>query len=474
MKKIKVEANAKSIKGLLIISIIILALPSIIYILTQNSILEFECNYNYLFQFNINHVLDAIIFLTIFSLICLIYILILKNHKEIFKSKREIYMFVIIISLLFAVILPMTSTDVFYYISTGWSETKYGVNPYYTSVYELKQTNNINDDEILNKIPKVWEGQKIVYGPAWPLVCKILTFFSFGYLSVALVIFKIFNLGIHILNCIILDKISNKRLFTLIYALNPLVLFEGITNVHNDILLLFFILLSLYFVLKKQNIVLSIVSLAVATAIKYVAILIIPFIVIYYYRKEKAGKRILNAIWLALIFILILCGIYLIYTRDLQVIQGIFTQQEKYAKSLFLAIYLLISPDVAGKLSLIFMLLFVTFYLIEVLVNLFKKKINLKNSFRTVYTILLTFLLLVITNFQVWYIMWLLPFISFQNKQTIKSTINLTIAAELACTIFFALGEGYIYGHYFLGTMILLWFVFNKVNFKKFVEFNIN
>ena len=195
---------------------------------------------------------------------------------------------------------------------------------------------------------------------------------------------------------------------------------------------------------------------------------------IYYYRKEKAGKRILNAIWLALIFILILCGIYLIYTRDLQVIQGIFTQQEKYAKSLFLAIYLLISPDVAGKLSLIFMLLFVTFYLIEVLVNLFKKKINLKNSFRTVYTILLTFLLLVITNFQVWYIMWLLPFISFQNKQTIKSTINLTIAAELACTIFFALGEGYIYGHYFLGTMILLWFVFNKVNFKKFVEFNIN
>lgn len=474
MKKIKVEANAKSIKGLLIISIIILALPSIIYILTKNSILEFECNYNYLFQFNINHVLDAIIFLTIFSLICLIYILILKNHKEIFKSKREIYMFVIIISLLFAVILPMTSTDVFYYISTGWSETRYGVNPYYTSVYELKQTNNINDDEILNKIPKVWEGQKIVYGPVWPLVCKILTFFSFGHLSVALVIFKIFNLGIHILNCIILDKISNKRLFTLIYALNPLVLFEGITNVHNDILLLFFILLSLYFVLRKQNIVLSIVSLALATAIKYVAILIVPFIVIYYYKKEKTGKRILNAIWLALIFILILCGIYLIYTRDLQVIQGIFTQQGKYAKSLFLAIYLLINPDAAEKLSLIFMLLFITFYFIEVFVNLFKKNINLRNSFRTVYTMLLTFLLLVITNFQVWYIMWLLPFISFQNKQTIKSTINLTMAAELACTIFFALGEGYIYGHYFLGTMILLWFVFNKFNFKKFVEFNIN
>ena len=167
-------------------------------------------------------------------------------------------------------------------------------------------------------------------------------------------------MGIHILNCIILDKLSNKRLFTLIYALNPLVLFEGITNVHNDILLLFFILLSLYFALKKQNIVLSIVSLALATAIKYVAILIVPFIVIYYYRKERAGKRILNAIWLALIFILILCEIYLIYTRDLQVIQGIFTQQGKYAKSLFLAIYLLINPDVAEKLSLIFMLLFIT------------------------------------------------------------------------------------------------------------------
>lgn len=470
MKKIKIETNAKSIKILLITLIILLAIPSIIYILTGNSISEFECNYNYLFQFNINHILDAIIFLTIFSLICLIYVIILKNYKKIFKSKKDIYKFIIIVSALFALILPMTSTDVFYYISTGWSDANYGVNPYYTSVYELKQTNNINDDEILNKIPKVWERQKIVYGPVWPFICKILTFFSFGCLPVALIIFKIFNLGIHILNCILVDKISNKKLFTLIYALNPLILFEGITNVHNDILLIFFILLALYFALKKKNIVLSVISLAIATAIKYVAILIVPFIVIYYFRKEKVNKRILNAIWLALIFIVVLCGIYLLYTRDLQVIQGIFTQQGKYAKSLFLTVYLVISPEIAGNLSLIFMLLFIAFYLIEVGSNLFNKNINLRNSFRKIYTILLIFLLLVITNFQIWYIMWLLQLIMFQNKKAIKSTINLTIASEVACTIFFALGEGYMYGHYFFVTMIILWFIFNKVNFKKFIE----
>ena len=189
----KIKTNAKSIKILFIIFITLLALPSIIYMLTGNSISKVKANFNFLFQIYIDNILDATIFFTIFSLISLMYVFILKNYKKIFKEKKDIYKFIIIIAALFTIILPMTSTDVFYYISTGWSEANYGVNPYYTSVYELKQTNNITDDEILNKIPKIWEDQKIVYGPVWPFICKILTMLSFGSLPLALINFKIFN-----------------------------------------------------------------------------------------------------------------------------------------------------------------------------------------------------------------------------------------------------------------------------------------
>lgn len=470
MRNLKIETSTKSIKMMFIVFIILLAIPSIVYIITGNSISNFECNYNFLFQFNINRILDAFMFLTIFGLISLMYVIILKNYKKIFESKKDIYKFILIISALFAIILPMTSTDVFYYISTGWSEAKYGINPYYTSVYDLKQNDNITDDEILNKIPKVWEQQKIVYGPMWPFICKILTFFSFGSLPLALIIFKVFNLGVHILNCILVDKLSNKRLFTLIYALNPLILFEGLTNVHNDLLLICFILIALYFAIKKKNIILSVIALAIATAIKYVAILIVPFVVIYYYRKKSVGKRILNALWLTIIFLIVLSAIYLLYTRDLQVLQGIFTQQGKYAKSIFLSAYLIINPYVAETLSLTFTVIFIIYYLIEVCRYLFKKKIALRNTLRTSYTTILIFLLLVITNFQVWYIMWLLPLIMFQNKKAIKSTINLTMASEIACTVFFALSESYLYGHYFFGTMIILWIIFNLIKKNNILE----
>lgn len=474
MKKIEIKTNEKSIKILLIIAIIILAIPSIIYIITGHSILEFYCNYNYFLLLNINPILDGIIFFGIFSLICILYIIIIKNYKKIFKNSKEIIKYIIIISALFTLILPMTSTDIFYYISTGWSEAKYKINPYYTSVYELKQENDINDDEILNKIPKVWQGQKIVYGPIWPLICKLLTTLSFGSLPLALIIFKIFNLCLHLLNCILIKKLSNKRLFTLIYALNPLILFEGLTNVHNDMLLIFLIFLALYIVIKKKNIILSIIVLAIATAVKYVAILIVPFVVIYYFRKEKPLKRIMYAIGLSIIFLLTIIVTYLLYAKDLQVIQGIFTQQQKFAKSLTLSIYLIINPNIASKAATIFIAMFISFYLIEIIIHLFKKNVTLKNSFRIAYTAILTFLLIVITNFQVWYIMWLIPLLMYQNKKNVKSIINLTIASELACTIFFVLGEGYIYGHYFFGIMITLWIILNLLKTNKFVEIKID
>ena len=475
MKKLQIEIkNVNTIKIMFIIFIILLALPSIIYMLTGNKILDLNPDYIYnIVENNRNNLINALIYLGIMTLISITYILILKKYKEIFKNNKDIIKFVTIVSVLFMLILPMTSTDIFYYIATGWSDAKYKINPYYTSVYELKQSNEIQNDEILQKMPEFWEQQKIVYGPFWTLVSKLLASLSFGNLTLALFIFKIFNLCLHLLNCKLIHKLTNKKILMLIYALNPLVLFESITNVHNDILLVFFILLSLYFAIKKKNIVLSIIALSIATAVKYVAVLLAPFLVIWYYRNEKISKRILNALWLALIFLIVLCGIYLIYTRDVQVLQGIITQQGKYAKSLLLIIDLIFNYKIANTVKLIFTIIFASIYLIEIFANLFKKKVSLRDNLRISYTMILRLLLLVITNFQVWYIIWLMPLIMWQNKKIIKSTINLTITAELASTIFFAFGEGYIYGTYFFALMVILWFIFNKININKFIEIKI-
>ena len=123
--------------------------------------------------------------------------------------------------------------------------------------------------------------------------------------------------------------------------------------------------------------------------------------------------------------------------------------------------------------SNIFSKISTTIYLIEIFINLFKKKVSLRNNLRISYIMIIFLLFFVITNFQVWYIIWLMPLIMWQNKKTIKSTINLTITAELASTIFFAFGEGYIYGTYFFALMVILWFIFNKIDINNFIEIKI-
>ena len=43
----------------------------------------------------------------------------------------------------------------------------------------------------------------------------------------------------------LLYKISNKKIFSLLYGINPFILIEAIAHVHNDIFIIFFTLLAI-------------------------------------------------------------------------------------------------------------------------------------------------------------------------------------------------------------------------------------
>ena len=44
----------------------------------------------------------------------------------------------------------------------------------------------------------VWSSTTVVYGALWTLICSIISFFSFGSIDFGLLVFKLFNFGIHI------------------------------------------------------------------------------------------------------------------------------------------------------------------------------------------------------------------------------------------------------------------------------------
>src|SRR5699024_6382427 len=245
--------------------------PSIIYLIQNKSIYRFTWVWTYLFRFpttSSERMVNAIMFFALITILFLAYILIAKKHKQIFKSKKQIFILIAIVSVLFAVIIPYTSTDVYSYIANGWSAAHYGENPYYVSTGEIVDSAGQNEP-MFNKVANCWRYETVVYGPLWTAICTILSWLSFGNIDVALLIFKLANLIVHLINCVLVYKITIKKLFLILYGLNPFILFEALSNVHNDIFIILFILLAIYFTIRKKNLFIAVAFVALATAIKY-------------------------------------------------------------------------------------------------------------------------------------------------------------------------------------------------------------
>ena len=112
-------------------------------------------------------------------------------------------------------------------------------------------------------------------------------------INISLFVFKLFNLIIHLINMYLIYIITNKKkVFALIYGINPFVLFELLSNVHNESLMILFMLCAMYFLIKKKRLIPSIIMLALATTVKYIAILIVPFVVIYFLKDKKVSRQI--------------------------------------------------------------------------------------------------------------------------------------------------------------------------------------
>ena len=452
------------------------AVPSIIYIFQNKTIYKFSWVWTYLFKRPMTKMdcyINAFLFFILFTAIFLLYFFVLKKHNKILKSKKQIFTLIIVASLLFMIIIPYTSTDVYSYIANGWSSAHYKENPYYISTGEIAQKNGVSDP-MFNKVANCWRFEKVVYGPAWTIICTVLSWISFGNIDIALFVFKLANLAVHIINCILIYKTTKKNLFVVLYGLNPFILFEGLTNVHNDIFIVLFILIALYAVIKKKNLFIAVACIAVATAIKYLAILILPFVILYAVKDKEIKERVKCCIWCGIEYIAIIALLYVIYVKnDLSVLMGLFIQQSKYNRSIFYLIYELTGQNVkvVSLMQNFALLAFAVYYVYVVIRILISKKINMHQIMEKYNFILLIFTFVLITNFNPWYIMWLYPTIFLIRGKSIKNILYLSYTCEIANLLSFALwSEKQILGiPYFIimigGAIILN--MANRVKIKK-------
>ena len=184
---------------------ILFAMPSFLYYMRNGTVFKFNKYFKFLLN-NSDRVEQTAVYFIILLAMVILYLVIIKLRKQVFSSTKKMFLYITIIAIIFVAIIPFTCSDVFYYLGVGRIESKYGQNPYYTTIKEFVETGDnskyLEQDTVLEQgYINDWSDSTVVYGPLWAFICKIVSTFSFGNIDIGLLVFKLLNVVIHLLNC---------------------------------------------------------------------------------------------------------------------------------------------------------------------------------------------------------------------------------------------------------------------------------
>jgi hypothetical protein len=143
------------------------------------------------------------------------------------------------------------TTDIFSYVMYGHISAIYQLNPYiYPPAY-------FPGNEMLDWIHPIWHNQTTVYGPLWTDIGWVMAKLTIELTSLEKVFaYKVLMSGVHLLNLALVWWLLGRMLqgaaarrarmtAFVVFAWNPLVLFDVVANAHNDGLMVTLLLLGL-------------------------------------------------------------------------------------------------------------------------------------------------------------------------------------------------------------------------------------
>lgn len=235
--------------------------------------------------------LSTLIYLILISLLFTNYYLLLRLVKEKKLSEKQLWWLILIISGTLLLSYPAFSYDIFNYMFDAKTVVIYHQNP-----YRVKPIDFQGIDPWLNFLH--WTHRSSVFPPFWILLTTIPFILGFGKFLLILWNFKalmvLAYLGtIYFLGKILTKLSPEKKLLGLtFFAFNPLVIIESLVSAHLDVVMIFFALVSIYYLISQKRVI-SFLFLALSVAIKYVTLSLLPLIFLGFKR------------WLALILMAI-------------------------------------------------------------------------------------------------------------------------------------------------------------------------
>jgi len=347
--------------------------------------------------------------------------------------------FVLISAGIFALILlfsyPQTAIDLFVYAirSRGWG--LYGLSPFATSPDAFPGA-----DPWLG-LAGEWADAASPYGPIWEWLSLGAFYMTGGNYLVHLFVLKFISVLTYFGSAWLVYK--TLRLIrpqwavvgTAFFAWNPLVLFESIQNGHNDIVMVFFLILAIWAYVRlmqvpneKAQIRLAsifIIAFTCSILIKFITLLVLPFFLLGLSLKQKSwARRILVVIIYGSAIVLLSILVMAPYWPGMD--NWAVLQSGKGAgRSLFalLVLAMLRGVDTSTAFNTTSTLIYTIFGgiylwgLWQVISQGLRKNRGktdvtedvIETSMRTLFYIFFWYVLLVASVFHAWYLLWFMP-----------------------------------------------------------------
>jgi len=261
-----------------------------------------------------------------FLCIFLLYLLALRYLAKYMDRPRYIVISTLLLGIICICIPVLPSQDVYSYIAYARMGVMHDLNPLTTL------PTAIASDPIFSYL--YWTNQPSAYGPTWTAITSLLQWLllqlGFSGIIPMVIALRILGLLMHLGSVLLIwsicghlqysapgEYISRRRrkLATVAFAWNPLLLFEAVINAHNDTSLLFFILLALWFLVRTKHSpsyfeetslferistkkhpfsapLLAAVMLALATCLKVTAGVLFPGLLLYLWMRQRRSTSV--------------------------------------------------------------------------------------------------------------------------------------------------------------------------------------
>lgn len=186
---------------------------------------------------------------------------------------------------------PINANDLYRYVIRGRIGSVYAESPYVAPP-------DAHPDDPLLPLAGEWAGETSPYGPLWELLAAGITRLTQDNLLAGLLSFKLVGLLAHLVCGWLIWRLlaqanpAKQRGFTLLWLWNPALLLMFVVDGHNDVLMMVWQLVAIWFWRQKRPLA-TLLFLLLAALTKPIALLTLPFFVVAISRElENNAARL--------------------------------------------------------------------------------------------------------------------------------------------------------------------------------------